>query len=112
LGIPNLDPLNVRSGEICCAAKCVALHMRRNAAAEIAALTYDCYVRSVSTISREVRRIGGRQAYRATRTDERAWDCATRPKSCKLSFNDPLCQLIAGKLRRKWSPQQIAGWLK
>jgi len=23
-----------------------------------------------------------------------------------------LCELIARKLRRKWSPQQIAGWLK
>jgi len=68
--------------------------------------------RSPSTISREVRRNGGRQAYRATRSDQRAWDCATRPKSCKLSFNDPLCQLIARKLRLKWSPQQIAGWLK
>ncbi|MFT4960013.1 MAG: IS30 family transposase, partial [Paracoccaceae bacterium] len=31
-----------------------------------------------------------------------------RPKQCDLSFNDPLCQLIARKLRRKWSPQQIA----
>lgn len=68
--------------------------------------------RSPSTISREVGRNGGRQAYRAARSDQRAWDCSTRPKSCKLSFNDPLCQLIARKLRRKWSPQQIAGWLK
>ncbi len=68
--------------------------------------------RSPSTISREVYRNGGRQAYRATRSDQRAWDCATRPKLCKLSFNEPLCQLIARKLRRKWSPQQIAGWLK
>ena len=68
--------------------------------------------RSPSTISREVRRNGGRQAYRAARSDQRAWDCATRPKLCKLSFNAPLCQLIARKLRRKWSPQQIAGWLK
>ncbi len=68
--------------------------------------------RSPSTISREVRRNGGRQAYRTARSDQRAWDCATRPKSCKLSFNDPLCHLIARKLRRKWSPQQIAGWLK
>jgi IS30 family transposase len=68
--------------------------------------------RSPSTISREVRRNGGRHTYRAARSDQRAWDCATRPKPCKLSFNDPLCQLIARKLRRKWSPQQIAGWLK
>ncbi|MBV1886618.1 MAG: IS30 family transposase [Parvibaculaceae bacterium] len=68
--------------------------------------------RSPSTISREVHRNGGRQAYRATHSDQRAWDCAIRPKLCKLSFNDPLCQLIARKLRRKWSPQQISGWLK
>ena len=68
--------------------------------------------RSPSTISREVGRNGGRQTYCAARSDQRAWDCAARPKSCKLSFNEPLCQLIARKLRRKWSPQQIAGWLK
>ena len=68
--------------------------------------------RSPSTISREVGRNGGRLTYRAARSDQRAWDCAARPKSCKLSFNEPLCQLIARKLRRKWSPQQIAGWLK
>ncbi|MCP5074693.1 MAG: IS30 family transposase [Rhodobacteraceae bacterium] len=68
--------------------------------------------RSPSTISREVRRNGGRQVYRAARSDQRAWDCARRPKSCKLWFNEPLCQLIARKLRRKWSPEQIAGWLK
>lgn len=68
--------------------------------------------RSPSTISREVHRNGGRKAYRAANSDERAWDCARRPKSCKLSFNKPLCELIARKLRRKWSPQQIAGWLK
>jgi IS30 family transposase len=68
--------------------------------------------RSPSTISREVRRNGGRQAYRAAPSDQRAWDCTMRPKLCKLSFNDPLCQLIARKRRRKWSPQQIAGWLK
>jgi len=68
--------------------------------------------RSPSTISREVRRNGGRQAYRAACSDQRARERATRPKSCKLSFDDPLRQLIARKLRRKWSPQQIAGWLK
>jgi IS30 family transposase len=68
--------------------------------------------RSASTISREVHRNGGRDAYRAACSDRRAWDCARRPKSCKLSFNKPLCQLITRKLRLKWSPQQIAGWLK
>ncbi|PSL11894.1 IS30 family transposase [Shimia abyssi] len=67
--------------------------------------------RSPSTISREVGRNGGRQTYRAARSDQRAWDCAKRPKACKLSFNEPLCRFIARKLRLKWSPQQIAGWL-
>lgn len=43
---------------------------------------------------------------------QRAWDCALRSKSCKLSFNTPLCQRISRKLRLKWSPEQIAGWLK
>ena len=54
--------------------------------------------RSPSTISREVHRNGGRSAYRATLSDQRAWDCAKRPKSCKLSFNAPLCHWIARKL--------------
>jgi IS30 family transposase len=68
--------------------------------------------RSPSTISREVQRNGGRQVYRAAVSDQRAWDCATRPKSWKLSFNAPLCHWISRKLRLKWSPEQIAGWLK
>lgn len=68
--------------------------------------------RSPSTISREVNRNGGRETYRAARSDQRAWACAKRPKSCKLSFNKALCVLISRKLRLKWSPQQIAGWLK
>lgn len=63
--------------------------------------------RAPSTISREVRRNGGRKAYRAARSDQRAWDCARRPKACKLSFNEPLCRFIARKLRLKWSPQQM-----
>ena len=67
--------------------------------------------RAPSTISREVRRNGGRKAYRAALSDQRAWDCAKRPKACKLAFNEPLCRFIARKLRLKWSPQQIAGWL-
>ena len=68
--------------------------------------------RSPSTISREVHRNGGRKAYRAAHSDWRAWDCAKRPKFCKLSFNAPLCHWISRKLCLKWSPEQIAGWLK
>jgi len=67
--------------------------------------------RSVSTISREVRRNGGAKNYRAAPSDAAAWDRAHRPKPCKLVGNDYLCRAISAKLTRKWSPQQIAGWL-
>lgn len=67
--------------------------------------------RSASTISREVRRNGGIQNYRATSSDAAAWDRAHRPKRCKLAGNAYLCRAISAKLIRKWSPQQIAGWL-
>ena len=67
--------------------------------------------RAASTISREVRRNGGVKNYRAARSDTAAWDRAHRPKPCKLVGNDYLCRAISAKLTRKWSPQQIAGWL-
>ena len=67
--------------------------------------------RSASTISREVRRNGGARNYRAAPSEAAAWDRALRPKSCKLVGNDYLCRAISAKLTRKWSPQQIAGWL-
>ncbi|MCP4316180.1 MAG: IS30 family transposase [Hyphomicrobiales bacterium] len=68
--------------------------------------------RSPSTISREVQRNGGRLTYRATASDAAAWDRALRPKLCKLACQPVLCRTISGKLQRKWSPQQIAGWLR
>jgi IS30 family transposase len=67
--------------------------------------------RPASTISREVRRNGGAKQYRAAPSDAAAWDRAHRPKLCKLAGNDYLCRVISAKLTRKWSPQQIAGWL-
>jgi IS30 family transposase len=68
--------------------------------------------RSPSTISREVARHGGYQNYRACVADAQAWTNALRPKPCKLLGNKELCLIIASKLKQKWSPQQIAGWLK
>lgn len=67
--------------------------------------------RPASTISREVRRNGGAKLYRAAPSDAAAWDRTCRPKPCKLAGNDYLCRVISAKLIRKWSPQQIAGWL-
>ncbi|MCY1213478.1 Helix-turn-helix domain protein [compost metagenome] len=68
--------------------------------------------RAPSTISREVRRNGGRQCYQASQTDQLAWERAWRPKACKLVRNRALAQVVASKLRLQWSPEQIAGWLK
>lgn len=67
--------------------------------------------RPASTISREVRRNGGTKLYRAASSDAAAWDRTRRPKLCKLAGKDYLCRAISAKLIRKWSPQQIAGWL-
>jgi transposase, IS30 family len=67
--------------------------------------------RSASTISREIRRNGGAKLYRAAQSDAAAWVRAHRPKPCKLAGNIYLCRVISAKLTRKWSPQQIAGWL-
>jgi IS30 family transposase len=68
--------------------------------------------RAPSTISREVNRNGGRKRYRASQADKATWDRAQRPKPCKLVINRALAGIVAKKLRRFWSPEQIAGWLK
>jgi IS30 family transposase len=68
--------------------------------------------RSASTVSREIRRNGGYDVYRATLADEWAWARAQRPKRCKLACYPRLRRVVANKLRLDWSPQQIAGWLK
>ena len=68
--------------------------------------------RAASTISREVARHGGRTAYRAVRADEVAWRSARRPKPCRLASRPRLRYLIATKLKRNWSPEQISGWLR
>lgn len=68
--------------------------------------------RSPSTISRELKRNGGIEHYRASRADEAAWDRSQRPKPCKLAGNTWLRRNVTAKLRSHWSPEQISGWLK
>ena len=68
--------------------------------------------RSPSTVSREISRNGGKKRYRAAAADKRAWCEALRPKACKLAAHPRLAQLVAIKLKRNWSPEQIAGWLQ
>jgi transposase, IS30 family len=68
--------------------------------------------RDPSTVSREVATNSGRRQYRAARADRQAWTRATRPKVCKLAANLVLGDIVEEKLLLRWSPQQIAGWLK
>ena len=68
--------------------------------------------RAPSTVSREVKRNGGRECYRATQADQATWSRALRPKPCKLAESRGLAHIVANKLRSLWSPEQIAGWLK
>ncbi len=68
--------------------------------------------RAPSTVSRELNRNGGRRLYRANKADQAAWDRAHRPKTCKLVENRALARVVAQQLKKFWSPEQIAGWLK
>lgn len=68
--------------------------------------------RAPSTVSREIARHGGRDRYRASEADSRAWDSARRPKPCRLAARHRLRCVVAQKLKLDWSPEQISGWLK
>lgn len=82
----------------------VAGHSMRSIAAPLG--------RAPSTISRELKRNGGPESYRASQADQSAWDRGRRPKTSKLAQNRALARLVAAKLQWQWSPEQIAGWLK
>jgi len=68
--------------------------------------------RAASTVSREVRRHGGRPEYRASEADQQAWKSALRPKPCLLAIQEKLQEIVASKLLLEWSPEQISGWLQ
>ncbi len=67
--------------------------------------------RAPSTISREINRNGGIQRYRATAAESKFIERARRPKPCKLTTNQQLNVVVADRLQKDWSPEQIAGWL-
>jgi IS30 family transposase len=68
--------------------------------------------RAPSTISREVAAHGGPRRYRAAPADQQAWSQARRPQVCKLATRPALRAIVGEQLKQKWSPEQIAGWLK
>jgi IS30 family transposase len=68
--------------------------------------------RAPSTVSREVTTHGGQRRYRAAPADQLAWARARRPQTCKLATHPRLRAIVGAKLKQRWSPQQIAGWLK
>ena len=68
--------------------------------------------RSVSTVTRELARNGGRPGYRAARADACALDEARRPKVAKLLRSPKLRAEVERRLAERWSPQQIAARLR
>jgi IS30 family transposase len=68
--------------------------------------------RAPSTISREIRRSGPPQKYRAQRAQARALKCRHVVRKPKKLDYEPLRQYVDRQLRAYWSPEQIAGRLK
>ena len=69
-------------------------------------------IRAPSKMSREIRRNGGYDHYRAAQTDGKAWVRARRPKRCKLACHPWLRRVVVRNLGLNWSPEQIVGWQK
>ena len=61
---------------------------------------------------REVAANGGAGRYRACAADRRALRLAHRPQPAKLARCPRLRKAAGSKLELRWSPEQIAGWLK
>lgn len=66
-----------------------------------------------SSIWREIAANGGRRSYRAARAEQRAVQCALRPKIPWTKERPWLWEEVQGLLRtKKWSPEQIANRLR
>ena len=68
--------------------------------------------RPASTISREVARNGPAGRYRAVRAQGLAELRARRPKAAKLAGDGELREYVQGRLRRRWSPEEISARLE
>jgi len=68
--------------------------------------------RAPSTVSREIARNGGIDAYRAVKAQQRADAAAARPKALWFQDNPLVWRLVQHWLKRLWSPPQISVKLK
>jgi IS30 family transposase len=68
--------------------------------------------RSPSTISREIKRNGGRSRYRAWSADRATARRSRRPKTAKLASSHRLRSEVELRLELCWSPQQISARLE
>ena len=71
-------------------------------------------LRSPNTISREIRKNTVAGMYLARKANHRAYFKRWRSKrQClKVAMDQFLCRFVEKKLREKWSPEQISGYLK
>src|ERR1035437_7748076 len=67
--------------------------------------------KSPSTVTREVKANGGRDAHRVWPARVRARQCTQRPKPSKLK-KGPLCDKVTQWLKKLWSPEEIANRLR
>ena len=67
--------------------------------------------RHPSTISRELKRNTGRRGYRPKQANESALE-KRHTASKAVKWTDEAEHLVTSLLKNKWSPEQIAGWLK
>src|SRR5262244_2530172 len=104
IGMTDVASLAARTGGVLCSRGIAASWSIRRIAQGLG--------RAPSTVSREIRRNGGIQGYRANQADRRTWERASRPKPCRLALHRELRWRVAQKLALQWSPEQISGWLK
>jgi IS30 family transposase len=68
--------------------------------------------RDPSTVTRELRRNGGRHSYRAISAQRRAVKCRRRPKIPKLVANPALARVVNKDLRAGFSPAAVSARLR
>ena len=68
--------------------------------------------RPTSTVSREVKRCGGRDNYTASRANRDSRTRAKRPKCRKLLTNAELANYVSEALTKRWSPAEVSAKLR